>query len=74
MPSKGWLVSKSGQVRTLAEAIDEVDRELAVRRRCYDRWVTEGKLSGTEARDRYDRLEAALNFLKSGLDTVPEIG
>lgn len=50
--------------RPIGEAIDELDRELAVRERCYDRWVTEKRLSLTDARDRLDRLVAALAFLR----------
>ena len=40
----------------LQPALDEVQRELKVRERCYDRWVSDGKLSASEARDRFDRL------------------
>ncbi len=48
---------------TVEEARSEVERELNVRKRCYDRWVTEGKLSAIEARDRMDRMAAALHYL-----------
>lgn len=48
----------------LSECLDELTRELAVRERIYDRWVTECKLSWTEARDRYTRLAGAINFLR----------
>lgn len=46
--------------RTLDQAIDEISRELQVRRRIYDRWVTECKLSRTDALDRMERLMTAL--------------
>lgn len=36
-------------------ALDELKRELSVRLRIYDRWVSEGRLSWTEAQDRYKR-------------------
>lgn len=49
--------------RSLEEAISEVDREIKVRIRCYDRWVSEGKLSRIDAVDRVERLQAALAFL-----------
>lgn len=44
--------------------MSEVDRELKVRMRCYDRWVSEGKLSSVDARDRVERLHAALAYLE----------
>jgi hypothetical protein len=53
-----------GPCRSLEEAISEVDREIKVRVRCYDRWVSEGKLSSVDARDRVERLQAALAFLQ----------
>jgi len=56
-------MSKSDRQCTIAECRDELDRELQVRKRCYDRWVGEGKLSGTEARDRIDRLSGAIDYL-----------
>lgn len=49
--------------RTLDEAMDEVRRELDVRRRIYDRWIMEGKLSRTEAMDRMCRLLTAMKAL-----------
>lgn len=49
--------------RTLEEAISEVQREMDVRRRLYDKWVSEGKLSHVDAHDRLERIMAALQFL-----------
>ena len=57
--------------RVLAEAIDEVERELTVRKRCFPRWVSEGRMSRTDAFDRYDRLAAALSALQIMAGTMP---
>lgn len=51
-------------MRSLEEAISEVERELQVRKRCYGRWVDDGKLSVVDARDRLDRLAAARDYLR----------
>lgn len=51
--------------RSREEAQAEVQRELHVRQRCYDRWVQEGRLTAIEARDRLDRLTAALHYLST---------
>lgn len=60
-------------MRTIEEAISEVKRELGVRRRCYRRWVDDGKLTAVEAVDRLERLEAAQSFLERtlSLSTIP---
>jgi hypothetical protein len=55
-------VSK-GSLRSLDEAISEVERELQVRRRCYDRWIGDGKMSRIDAQDRFSRLAAAFKYL-----------
>jgi len=60
-------------MRTLEEAISEVQRELAIRRRCYGRWVDDGKLSVVDARDRLDRLEAALHYLEAAEHSPHEL-
>lgn len=54
--------------RTLREARDEVERELCVRKRCFPRWVQDGRLSRTDAQDRIERLERALQELTKMLD------
>lgn len=51
------------EARSHEEAISEVQREIDVRRRLYDRWMDEGKLSRIDAHDRLERLLAALQFL-----------
>lgn len=49
--------------RSIEEAANEVFRELQVRRRIYGRWVQEGKLTLLQARERGERMEAALHYL-----------
>lgn len=56
-----------GQIRTKQEACDELYRELQIRKRCFRRWVGEGRLSMTDAQDRLDRLATALELLESTL-------
>ena len=51
--------------RPLQEALDEVERELNVRRRCFPRWVAEGRVSRTDAQDRVDRLALAMEALST---------
>jgi hypothetical protein len=51
--------------RPLQEAKDELAREYAVRARCFPRWITEGRVSATDAQDRLDRLASAMEFLNS---------
>lgn len=53
-----------GVHRTLGEAIDEVEREFNVRERCFPKWVTEGRLTRSDAKDRLERLGAACYFLR----------
>ena len=45
-------------------AKDEVIRELMVRKRCYDKWVAEGKLTETEARSRWTAICSAVHHLE----------
>ena len=52
-------------LRSLEEAIDEVFRELKVRKRCFPRWIDEGRISRTDAQDRIARQESALVYLES---------
>jgi len=49
---------------TKEEALSELEREKNVRMRCYERWVQEGRLTAVDARDRLDRIIAAIHFLK----------
>lgn len=54
--------------RPISEAIDEVERELNVRKRCFPRWIEEGRVSRTDANDRLARQEAALAYLKAAAE------
>ena len=49
--------------RSIAESHDELQRELQVRKRCFKRWIAEGRMSATDAQDRYDRLASAIEAL-----------
>ncbi len=59
-------------MRTLPEALDEVNRELAVRRRLFPRWILDGKISRTDALDRLERLETASFHLSKLCDLRDE--
>ena len=50
--------------RSLAEAASELRRELGIRRRCYGRWIQDGKLDEVEATDRIERMELALDVVE----------
>lgn len=50
-------------LRSLEEATAEIQREMDVRKRLFDRWVTEGKLSWVDAKDRLERHMSALVYL-----------
>lgn len=43
---------------------DELLREWQVRLRCFDRWVSDGRLNQTDARDRLNRLGRAIALLR----------
>jgi hypothetical protein len=51
------------KIRNLEEALDEVQREYNVRARCFPRWISEGRMSRTDAQDRLDRLATAIEYL-----------
>lgn len=44
-------------------AVDEVKREIDTRRRLYDRWVAEGKMTWQEGHDRMTRILHAYKLL-----------
>lgn len=50
-------------IRDKQQALDELTRELNVRRRCFPRWVQDGRVSATDAQDRIDRLATAIELL-----------
>lgn len=56
------------------QAYDEAMRELQVRERCFPRWVKEGRMSGSDARDRLDRQAKICELLAEhpGVDTNPQ--
>ena len=54
--------------RTVEEALSELERELQVRKRCYGKWIEEGRMSSVDARDRAERLESAIVYLKFAFD------
>lgn len=51
--------------RCKQEAVDELTRELNVRRRCFPRWVADGRVSATDAQDRLDRLASAIELINT---------
>lgn len=53
-------------------ALSEVEREMHVRERCYDRWVEEGKLSRIDAKDRMNRQILAFKLLATLLDSLAQ--
>lgn len=57
--------SHAAKLRCADEAISEIERELHIRYRCYERWIKDGKLSDTDAIDRIDRLETAVALLQA---------
>lgn len=50
------------------EAWSELQRELQVRHRIFDKWVAEGKIAWADARDRYARLQRACAIVKRVID------
>jgi hypothetical protein len=58
-------VRAPGNGRTLGEAVDEVEREFNVRERCFPKWIQDGRLTKTDAKDRLERLGAACYFLRA---------
>jgi hypothetical protein len=67
METKPIATAAGVKSRSLLEAHSEVARELSVRRRCYQRWIQDGKLSSVEACDRLERLERALDELEKAI-------
>ena len=56
----------------LQETIDECQRELNIRRRCFPRWIADGRASATDAQDRLDRLQTAIDYLKLQVKVAAE--
>jgi len=64
------IMSNHKTERTGEEAVSELMRELSIRRRCYTRWIADGKLSAVEARDRLERMERALQIVERYVNLV----
>jgi hypothetical protein len=70
----GEQLAAGWEKRSLEEAIDEVYRECQVRLRCFPRWVEEGRVSRSDAKDRLQRLlkaQEALKALEVSQDGIP---
>lgn len=61
------------QLSPLERAVDEVKREISVRQRCYTRWVDEGRMSRTEAKERMFGMTKAQEYLQNLLDSESSI-
>jgi len=61
------------KVRTQQEALDELGRELNVRKRCFPRWILDGRVSATDAQDRIDRLATAIQLLNAVVVENPTV-
>ena len=59
--------------RSQQEALDELQRELNVRKRCFPRWVGDGRVSATDAQDRIDRLATAITLLAAAVVESPTV-
>lgn len=57
-----YSVSANG-TRSVEEASSELVREMDVRRRLYDKWVAEGRMSWVDAHDRLERHLTAIMVL-----------
>jgi hypothetical protein len=55
-------------MRSREEALSELQRELRVRERCYERWVKDGKLDQIDSTDRMERLIAAIHYIRTDAD------
>lgn len=61
---KAAIASGKLKLRPLEEALSECCREYRVRLRCYDRWITDGKIDAVDARDRMERLASAIQYMR----------
>lgn len=51
------------KLRDYQQCMDELTREVDVRRRIFDEWVSKGRLSWTDAHDRLERLMTLMAVL-----------
>lgn len=58
----------AGLQEDLEQAQSELMRELGVRERCYAGWIDSGKISRIDARERFTRLQKALDIVNFMLD------
>lgn len=65
-------LTKNWESVSAEEAIAEVEREIAVRVRCFPRWIEEGRVSAIDARDRLSRLKKALQLIAIPVDKEKE--
>lgn len=56
-------VPRTNGKRNIDEAIAEIQREMDVRKRIFDKWVADSKISWMDAHDRMERLMSALHLL-----------
>jgi hypothetical protein len=54
----------------LEAALQELSRELQVRERCFPRWVTDGRLSKIDAKERLTRQILACKIVSNVLDSL----
>lgn len=65
---KSAVEAAKEQTVQLEEAWSEVEREIQVRVRVYDKWIADGKLAWADARDRLARMQQASRYLKRMVD------
>lgn len=59
--------------RNFRECVSELEREIAVRKRCYERWIRDGTLMDCDAADRFERLMGLLQFLTKAYPNSNEV-
>jgi hypothetical protein len=64
-----------GDFITRAEILQEISRELAIRREVFPRWVKDGKLKQEEADKCIARMQAGYDFIVNNMpDNNPQKG
>ena len=54
---------------TFQEAVSEVKRELAIRKRFYPKWINSGRLKEEDATRQIARMQAALHIMNELLES-----
>ena len=62
--------AKEQLAATPQEAYDEAVREFLVRERCFPKWVREGKIARSDARDRLARQQAIVQILEQHPEVI----